>query len=160
MPELGVCIASTAHTLTLRAHCVLHLICIPFISVLTCAEQRERPPKPQTSTDVTTLAICRSYQHEQNAYVRNDTDIPERWVVHLLCGVSFCSFLFPKVYKRFDATVQKFLLKRLKLRLTPSLSRAAYACATLLLASASIALVCNFKFWFKNADFLRHFLNL
>ena len=29
----------------------------------------------------------------------NDTDIPERWVVHLLCGVSSYSKLFPKVYK-------------------------------------------------------------
>ena len=39
-PELGTCIASTAHTLTLRAGCALHSLHIPFISVLTCAEQR------------------------------------------------------------------------------------------------------------------------
>ena len=39
MPRLGTCIASTAHTLTLRARCVLHSFHIPFISVLTCVEQ-------------------------------------------------------------------------------------------------------------------------
>ena len=39
MPRLGTCIAGTAHTLTLRARCVLHSSNIPFIPVLTCAEQ-------------------------------------------------------------------------------------------------------------------------
>ena len=32
-------------------------------------------------------------------------------VVHLICGVSCCAMLFPKLYKIFDATVQKFLLE-------------------------------------------------
>ena len=39
IPRLGTCIASTAHTLTLRARCVLHSSNILFISFLTCAEQ-------------------------------------------------------------------------------------------------------------------------
>ena len=39
MPKLGTCIASTAHTLINRARCVLHSSTIPFIAVLTCAEQ-------------------------------------------------------------------------------------------------------------------------
>ena len=41
MPRLGACIAGTAHTLTLRARCVLHSSHIPFISVLTCANQEQ-----------------------------------------------------------------------------------------------------------------------
>ena len=32
----------------------------------------------------------------------------------MLCCVGFCSILFPKVYKIFDATVQNFLWKALK----------------------------------------------
>ena len=44
----------------------------------------------------------------------HDTNIPERRVLHLLCGVSFSPILFPKVYKMFDATVQKSVLKTLK----------------------------------------------
>ena len=39
MPRLGTCIASTAHTLTLHARRMLYSSHIPFISVLTCAEQ-------------------------------------------------------------------------------------------------------------------------
>ena len=39
MPRLGTCIASTEHTLTLRARCLRHSSHIPSISVLTCAEQ-------------------------------------------------------------------------------------------------------------------------
>ena len=73
----------------------------------------------------------------------------------MLCGVGSFSILFPKVYKNFDATVQKFSLELYKLRLIPSFSRAVYACATLFLESASVALVCNFKFWCKNDDFSR-----
>ena len=38
-------------------------------------------------TALTTLTFYRSNQHERNACVWNDTGIPERWVVHLLCGV-------------------------------------------------------------------------
>ena len=41
MPESGICIASTARTLTLRARCVFHALRIPFISAWTCAEQRK-----------------------------------------------------------------------------------------------------------------------
>ena len=41
MPRLGTCIASTAHTLTLSACCVLHSSNIPFIPVLTCGEQEK-----------------------------------------------------------------------------------------------------------------------
>ena len=51
-----------------------------------------------------------------------------------------------EVYKNFDATVQKFSLK---LRLIPSFPKAVYACATLFLASASFALVCDFKLGVK-----------
>ena len=39
MPRLGTCIASTVHTHTLRVPCLLHSSNIPFIPVLTCAEQ-------------------------------------------------------------------------------------------------------------------------
>ena len=39
MPELGTCIAGTVHTLTLRARGMVHLSNIPFIPVLTYAEQ-------------------------------------------------------------------------------------------------------------------------
>ena len=41
MARLGTGIASTAHALTLCARCVLYSSHIPFISVLTCAEQRK-----------------------------------------------------------------------------------------------------------------------
>ena len=41
MPRLGTCIASTAHTLTLRARCVLHSSTISLIPALTCAEQEK-----------------------------------------------------------------------------------------------------------------------
>ena len=39
MPRLRTCIASTAHTLTLRARCVLHSSNIPFIPTFICAEE-------------------------------------------------------------------------------------------------------------------------
>ena len=67
--------------------------------------------------------------------------------------------LFPKVYKNFDATAQKFPLELEKLRLIPSFSKALYACTSLLLKSAYIALVCDFEFWCKNDDFSRAFVN-
>ena len=45
MPGLGTCIASTAHTLTLCARCVVHTSNIPLILVLTCAEQEKWTPQ-------------------------------------------------------------------------------------------------------------------
>ena len=60
---------------------------------------------------MTTLTFYRTNQHERNACVWIDTGIPERWVVHLLCGVDSFSILFPKVYKSFDATVQTIVLE-------------------------------------------------
>ena len=41
MPTSGTCIVSTSHTLTLRGRCVPHSSHIPFIPVLTCAEQEK-----------------------------------------------------------------------------------------------------------------------
>ena len=57
--------------------------------------------------------------------------------------------LYSEVYKNFDATVQKFSLELEKLRLIPSFPKAVFACATLFLASASFALVCDFKLCVK-----------
>ena len=90
----------------------------------------------------------------------------EMTLAYLRGGLSTCSVvwvyfsvLFPKVYKNFDATVQKFPLELEKLRLIPSFSRAVYACATLFLNFASVALVRDFKFWCKNDDFSCDFVN-
>ena len=57
LPQLGTCIASTAHMLTVRAHCALHSHRIPFIPVLTCAEQRRGAPEPPMNTALTTLTF-------------------------------------------------------------------------------------------------------
>ena len=85
---------------------------------------------------------------------------------YLRDGLSTCSvvwvefkYFFPKVYKDFDATVQKFPLELEELWLIPSFSKAVYACATLFLKSASVALVCDFGLWCNNDDFSRDFVN-
>ena len=46
--------------------------------------------------------------------MRNDSNIPEKRVIHLLFCVVVVSFIFHKDYTIFDATVQKFLLKAVK----------------------------------------------
>ena len=54
MPQFGTCIASTVHILTLRARCALRSHRIPFIPVLTCAEQERgsaEPPSEATNTN-------------------------------------------------------------------------------------------------------------
>ena len=57
MPRLGTCVARTAHTLTLSACCMLHSFHIPFISVLTYAEQGKSTPGNPKNAMVTTLAF-------------------------------------------------------------------------------------------------------
>ena len=90
----------------------------------------------------------------------------EMTLAYLRGGLSTCSVVWAefeyfslKFKKHFDATVQKFPLELLKLRLIPSFSKAVFACATLFLKSASVALVCNFEFSCKNDDFWRDFVN-
>ena len=52
MPRKGICIASTAHILTVRARCALHSHHIPFIPVFTCAEHERRKPDPPNEHSV------------------------------------------------------------------------------------------------------------
>ena len=66
--------------------------------------------------------------------------------MHLLCGVGFCSILFLKVYKIFDPTVQKFLLKTWKNTAHTFFFWSRLRLRNSFWESASVALVCNFRF--------------
>ena len=71
----------------------------------------------------------------------------------MLCDVGSCSILFPKVYEFFDATVHKFPSKTLK---TTAHTFSFWSCLHLRTSfseSASVALVCDYKFWPNNDDF-------
>ena len=87
-------------------------------------------------------------------------------LVYLRGGLSTCSVVWAefeyfslKFIKILMQLCKRFGLELLKLRHIPSCSRAVYACATLFLESASVTLVCDFKFWCKNDDFSRDFVN-
>ena len=86
---------STAHTLTLRARCVLHSFYIPLIFILTCAEQGKRTPEPPTNATVTTLATNTNAMHECDMKL-----------TYLRGGLSTCSVVW--------ASVQYFFLKFIK----------------------------------------------
>ena len=88
-------------------------------------------------------------------------------LVYLRGGLSTCSVVWVefeyfslKFMKILMQLCKNFLWNFRKLRLIPSFPRAVFACATLFLKSASVALVCDFEFWCKNDDFSRNFVNL
>ena len=75
--------------------------------------------------------------------MRDDTDIPKRRVVDLVCGeFEYFSLKFTKILMQL---CKNLLYNFKKLRLIPSFSKAVYACATLFLKSASFALVRDFE---------------
>ena len=64
----------------------------------------------------------------------------------MLCCLGFCSILFPKVYKMFLATGQKFLLKASKTTAHTFFFRSRLRLRTSFWECAPDALVFNFRF--------------
>ena len=83
----------------------------------------------------------------------HDTNIPEKWVVQLLCCVGFCSILVPKVYQIFDATVQKNVSNALKTTAHTFLFRSRLRLRNSSWECALVAPVCDFGFLPSNDDF-------
>ena len=88
-------------------------------------------------------------------------------LTYLSSGLSTCSVVwvsvqhyFPKVYQNFGATVQKILLRALKSTAHTFLSRHHLRFRTLFWLCASVALVCNLRFWTKSDGFQRLFVNV
>ena len=88
-----------------------------------------------------------------NVLTKQPTRTCQMTLTYLRGGLSTCSvvwvsfpYCFVKFLKILLQLCKKFLLKLQKLRLRPSSFRAVYAVATLFLESASVALVCDFRF--------------
>ena len=89
----------------------------------------------------------------------------EMTLAYLRGGLSTSSVVWVE-FEYFSLKLIKILMQLCKNFLltlkTPALTfflRAVYACATLFLKSASVALVCDFEFWCKNDDFSHDFVN-
>ena len=99
MPRLGTCVASTAHILT-------HSHCIPFIPVLTCAEQEIGAPEPPTNTALTTLTFY-------EATNTNATHACEMTLAYLRGGLSTCSLVWVE-FEYFSLRFIKILMQLCK----------------------------------------------
>ena len=91
----------------------------------------------------------------------------EMALAYLRGGLSTCSVVWVefeyfslKFIKILMQLCKKFSFRTLKTTAHTFFSRAVYACATLFLKSASVALVCDFEVWCKNDDFSRDFVNI